>query len=211
MIWCGGIVQGREWSVHLRCTWENKNRKGKQLTSYRQKRYLLGSRFHETLYLVPDLVPNRVLNRVPNRVPNLVPDFLFKVTFSKNYLQNNALRTHDNEKQHPNIAWYRLTFFISKGPASRAGPFEIKKLIDIKQFTDSIFHCRVFLMHYFEERKFLKKVILKRKSGTKFGTRFSTRFGTRFGTKSGTKYKASWKRLVCPNEHRSLNAGIYRD
>ena len=40
------------------------------------------SRFHEALYLVPDLVPNLV----PNRVPNLVTNFLFKITFSKNFL-----------------------------------------------------------------------------------------------------------------------------
>ena len=43
-----------------------------------------------------------------------------------------------------------------KGPASRAGPNEMKKLIDIKQYSDSIFHCHVFLMHYFEEKVFEK-------------------------------------------------------
>ena len=29
-------------------------------------------------------------------------------------------------------------------------PFEMKKLIDVKQYSDSIFHFHVFLMHYFE-------------------------------------------------------------
>ena len=38
---------------------------------------------------------------------------------------------------------------VSFGPASRAGPNEMKKLIDIKQYSDSIFHYHVFLMHYF--------------------------------------------------------------
>ena len=61
----------------------------------------------------------------------------------------------------------------------------MKKLIDIKQYSDFIFHCHVFLMHYFGEKIF-EKVVLKKKSDTKFGTQF----GTRFGTKSGTKYNA---------------------
>ena len=44
------------------------------------------SRFHDALYLVPDLVPNLIPNRVPNRVPNFVSDFFFKTTFSKIFL-----------------------------------------------------------------------------------------------------------------------------
>ena len=43
---------------------------------------------------------------------------------------------------------------VSFGPASRAGPNEMKKLIDIKQYSDYIFRCHVFLMHYFEEKVF---------------------------------------------------------
>ena len=41
---------------------------------------------------------------------------------------------------------------MSKGPASRARPFEMKSLIDIKQYSDYLFHCHVFLMHYFGEK-----------------------------------------------------------
>ena len=37
----------------------------------------------------------------------------------------------------------------------------MKKLIDIKQYSDSIFHCHVFLMHYSEEKVF-EKVVLKK-------------------------------------------------
>ena len=33
-------------------------------------------------------------------------------------------------------------------------PFEMKKLIDIKQYSDFIFHFYVFFMHYFEEKVF---------------------------------------------------------
>ena len=47
-----------------------------------------------------------------------------------------------------------INFSISKGPASRAGPFEMEKLIDVKQYSDSIFHCHVFLMHCFKEKVF---------------------------------------------------------
>ena len=32
----------------------------------------------------------------------------------------------------------------------------MKKLIDIKQYSDSIFHCHVLLMHYFEDKFFLE-------------------------------------------------------
>ena len=47
-----------------------------------------------------------------------------------------------------------INFFISFGPARLAGPFEMKKLINIKQYSDSILHCHVFLMHHFEEKVF---------------------------------------------------------
>ena len=98
---------------------------------------------------------------------------------------------------------------VSFGPASRAGPNEMKKLIDIKQYSDSIFHWHVFLMHYFGEKILHFKVVLpvwpnrescfEEKVGYKIWYPIwyqMTSFGTRFGTKSGTKYNALWKRLL---------------
>ena len=43
----------------------------------------------------------------------------------------------------------------SRGPAGRG-------LIDIKQYSDSIFHCHVLLMHYFEEKVFLRKLFWRK-------------------------------------------------
>ena len=42
----------------------------------------------------------------------------------------------------------------------------MKKSIDIKQYSDSIFHCQTLFW-----RENIRKVVLKKKSDTKFGTR----------------------------------------
>ena len=67
----------------------------------------------------------------------------------------------------------------------------MKKLIDIKQHSDSIFHCHVFLMHYFEEKVFWESCF-EEKVGHKIWYPIWYSIWYQIGYQM---YNTSWKRL----------------
>ena len=71
----------------------------------------------------------------------------------------------------------------------------MKKLIDIKQYSDSIFHCHVFLMRYLEEKDFWESCF-EEKIGYKIWYPIWYPIWYQIWYQIGYQmYNASWKRL----------------